>query len=218
MQRIRGEEDIRQGLAALALLDPRLVPVIAASGAVPLRLSEAGFAGLAHIIVSQVVSKASAEAIWRRIGAAVHPPSDTITAQAYLGIDAALAAGLGLTRAKAETLDRVARAVVDGELDLAALASLDAQEAIAVLTGIKGIGLWTAEVYLMFCGGHPDVFPSGDVALQSAVGHAFGHNVRPAGKVLRAMAQEWAPWRSVAARLFWRYYAVRLRADATPAI
>jgi DNA-3-methyladenine glycosylase II len=212
MPMIRGDDDILEGLAALALADPRLAAVIARSGPLPLRLNEPGFAGLAHIIVSQMVSRASANAIWRRIEAVTGP----VTAQGFLGADPDLAAGFGLSRAKAETLNRVAEAVAAGTLDLHGLSRADTAEAMAALTGIRGIGPWTAEVYLMFCGGHPDVFPSGDVALQGAVGHALGFDTRPTAKMLIEMAGLWSPWRSVAARLFWAYYATEMRRDGIP--
>jgi len=80
----------------------------------------------------------------------------------------------------------------------------------------KGIGPWTAEVYLMFCGGHVDVFPAGDVALQAAVAAAFGLAERPQAKALAGLAEIWSPWRSVAARLFWAYYAAKMRRDGLP--
>ena len=125
---------------------------------------------------------------------------------------------LGLSRAKAETLRGVARAVASGELDLAAICSKSkAAVAIRELTSIKGVGRWTAEVYLLFCAGHPDVFPVGDVALQNAVGHALALEVRPVRpRELDSLAEIWAPWRSVAARLFWAYYAQKCAADGLP--
>ena len=89
-------------------------------------------------------------------------------------------------------------------------------QAIRTLTALHGIGPWTAEVYLLFCLGHADIFPAGDLALMAAVGDAFGHDDRPDEKTVRAIAEKWSPWRGVAARLFWRYYAVTRR-DATPA-
>jgi DNA-3-methyladenine glycosylase II len=206
---IRDVNDIETGLTHLVTLDPRLEAVAAASGAVPLRLSEPGFASLASIIVSQMVSKASAAAIWNRI-LAVGP----VTPQNYLAIDPVLSATFGLSRAKSKTLAGLAEAIVEQRIDLDVLLKLPPDEAIAGLTALPGIGPWTAEVYLMFCGGHPDVFPSGDVALQAAVGHAFALEVRPSAKQLRQMATIWSPWRSVAARLFWAYYATHMRRDA----
>jgi 3-methyladenine DNA glycosylase/8-oxoguanine DNA glycosylase len=211
MRTIRSEEDIREGLSALAAIDPRLAPVIAAAGPVPLRLMEPGFAGLAFIIVSQMISKASAAAIWNRICAAGPP-----TAEAYLLHEPVRIATFGLSRAKAATLFNLARTVADGDVDLHCLAQAEPNAAMAQLTALPGIGPWTAEVYLMFCGGHPDVFPAGDVALQAAAADAFGLTERPSARVLSQMAADWQPWRSVAARLLWAYYSASLRKDVAP--
>ena len=211
MRIIRGPSDIQAGLEALVEFDPRLVAIVGAAGPVPLRLNEPGFAGLASIIVSQMVSRASAEAIWRRI-TAVGP----VTAAGYAALDPAVVATFGLSRAKAATLLNLSTAISQNLIDLEAICELERDEAIRTLTTLPGIGPWTAGVYLMFCGGHPDIFPSGDVALQAAVGHALGLEARPQAKDLAAMAEAWRPWRSVAARLFWAYYATKMRRDATP--
>lgn len=88
--------------------------------------------------------------------------------------------------------------------------------AIKTLTAIKGLGPWTAEVYLLFCAGHPDIFPAGDVALQSAAAHMLGLDARPQPRELAGLAQHWSPWRGVAARLLWAYYAQVMRRDTTP--
>lgn len=205
--------DIDAGLLQLVELDPRLEIVVAASGTVPLRLSQPGFASLASIIVSQMVSKASAAAIWNRILA-----QGTVTPAGYLAITPEISATFGLSRTKAKTLAGLAQAIVEDRVDLDALLRLPPDEAIATLTALPGIGPWTAEVYLMFCGGHADVFPSGDVALQAAVAHAFALEVRPSSKQLRQLATIWSPWRSVAARLFWAYYATHMRRDALPTL
>ncbi|TCV70975.1 DNA-3-methyladenine glycosylase II [Neorhizobium sp. R1-B] len=211
MRIIRGPSDIQAGLEALVELDPRLVSIVGAAGPVPLRLNEPGFAGLASIIVSQMVSRASAEAIWGRITAA-----GPVTAAGYAALDPAVVATFGLSRAKAATLLNLSTAISQGLIDLESICELETGEAIRTMTALPGIGPWTAGVYLMFCGGHPDIFPSGDVALQAAVGHALGLEARPQAKDLAAMAEAWRPWRSVAARLFWAYYAAKMRRDATP--
>nr|WP_206051242.1 DNA-3-methyladenine glycosylase [Neorhizobium sp. T7_12] len=208
---IRDHSDIQAGLEALVALDPRLADVVEASGPVPLRLNEPGFSGLASIVVSQMVSRASAEAIWRRIAAA-----GPVTAEGYRALDPAVIATFGLSRAKAATLLHLSTAISEGHFDLASVCALETGEAIRKMTALPGIGPWTAEVYLMFCGGHADIFPTGDVALQAAVGHAFGLETQPSAKNLGVMAETWAPWRSVAARLFWAYYAAKMRRDITP--
>ncbi|CAN7511015.1 DNA-3-methyladenine glycosylase family protein [Neorhizobium tomejilense] len=208
---IRDHSDIQAGLEALVALDPRLADVVEASGPVPLRLNEPGFSGLASIVVSQMVSRASAEAIWRRMAAA-----GPVTAEGYRALDPAVVATFGLSRAKAATLLHLSTAISEGHFDLASVCALETGEAIRKMTALPGIGPWTAEVYLMFCGGHADIFPTGDVALQAAVSHALGLETRPSAKNLGVMAEIWAPWRSVAARLFWAYYAAKMRRDVTP--
>jgi DNA-3-methyladenine glycosylase II len=211
MRVIRCEADIAEGLGALACQDPALAPIIAVAGPVPLRLTEPGFSGLAHIIVSQMVSKASASAIWRRIEAA-----GPVTPDNYLAHAPEVVAGFGLSRAKAATLAGLAQTIVDGNLDLGAFAHIEQTEAQRRLVALKGIGAWTAEVYLMFCLGAPDIFPAGDVALRAAIGHALTMAERPSLAQVNAVSLRWSPWRSVAARLFWAYYATVMRRDAAP--
>ncbi|WP_312930892.1 DNA-3-methyladenine glycosylase family protein [Agrobacterium cavarae] len=212
MKIIQSTADIDEGVSALRLIDPRLEPVIERAGEIPLRLSEAGFAGLAHIIVSQMVSRASADAIWRRMVAG----TEIMTAERFLAVDEAILSGFGLSNAKRTTLLSLASAVTAGELDLIELSHMEPTVAMQRLTALKGIGPWTAEVYLMFCGGHADIFPAGDVALQAAMMHAFALDVRPSRNEIAERARFWSPWQSVAARIFWAYYASITRRDALP--
>jgi DNA-3-methyladenine glycosylase II len=211
MQRIATLDDVSRGLDALVALDQRLEAVRAAAGEVPLRLSAPGFRSLASIIVSQQVSRASADAIFGRLVRLLDP----LTAEAVLSADEAVFREAGLSRPKQRGLLSVARAVADG-LDLDRLCSQDAGAAIAALTAVPGIGPWTAECYLLFAAGHPDVFPARDVALQSAVGHALGIAPRPPEKILIGLAESWSPWRGVASRLFWAYYRETRGRDAAP--
>lgn len=213
MSFIRDDTDVKKGVAALIEIDPRLKAVVEVTGDVPLRLSEPGFASLASIVVSQMVSKASAAAIWNRILA-----EGPVTPQNYLAIAPDTMATFGLSRAKAKTLSGLATALVDGEIDLDEVLQRSPDQAIAALVALPGIGPWTAEVYLMFCAGHADVFPSGDVALQAAVTHALAYDARLSARQLRQLATMWSPWRSVAARLFWAYYATHMRRDALPTL
>lgn len=210
---IQSSADIDEGLAALLAVDPRLKVIAQKAGPLPLRLNQPGFAGLAHIVVSQVVSRASADAIWRRME---HDVGE-VTAHNYLAAKtAAEAPPFGLSRAKAKTLRGLATAVVEGKLNFDALSAMDEASAFSTLTSLSGIGPWTAQVYLMFCAGHADIFPSGDVALQAAVAQSFTMEARPTQKMLDEIALAWSPWRSVAARLFWVYYASMTRREVMP--
>lgn len=211
MQRIASLDDIAAGLDALCLIDPRLEKVRRAAGDVPLRLSEPGFRSLASIMVSQQVSRASADAIFGRLARLVDP----LTPDGILAAGEEIFRDAGLSRPKQRGLIAVAQAVAGG-LDLDRLCLLDAGEAIAAMTAVPGIGPWTAECYLLFAAGHPDVFPAKDVALQSAVGHALGIDPRPPEKVLIRLAESWSPWRGVASRLFWAYYRELKGRDAAP--
>ncbi|MFK0205929.1 DNA-3-methyladenine glycosylase family protein [Agrobacterium sp. NPDC090283] len=213
MKIITGMDDISEGLDHLARLDPALSLIIEKASPLELRIHEPGFAGLAHIVVSQMVSRASANAIWARILAGT---GGVVTAENYLGAPEELRATFGLSRAKATTLEGLARAVAEGQIDLDDVVRREAEAALSELVALRGIGPWTAEVYLMFCGGHPDIFPVGDVALRSAVAHALDLEVRPDGKWLAERATLWSPWRSVAARLFWGYYANIMRRAMVP--
>ena len=213
MKPITSEVDIAAGLDALVELDPRLGEIIARAGPVPLRLQPAGFAGLAEIVVSQMVSKASASAIFGRL---VEKLGGEVSGAGVMALGADGLFGVGLSRAKASTLLAIADAELAGGLDLQGVCRMATADALAHLTAVKGVGPWTAEVYLMFCAGHPDIFPVGDIALVHAVHHAFAHDAKLKGRNLAAFAECWAPWRSVAARLFWAFYSQALRRAADP--
>jgi DNA-3-methyladenine glycosylase II len=202
MRRIETLDDIAEGLDALCLADPRLVAVRRHAGEVPLRRVEPGFASLVSIIVGQQVSRASADAILGRLVALVDP----LTPEGMLAAGEEAYRAAGLSRPKQRTLIAVCEAVLRDGLDLHHLCGVDANEAIALMTAVPGIGPWTAEVYLLSSAGHPDVFPARDVALQTAVGHALQIAPRPGEKALIAIAESWSPWRGVASRLFWAYY------------
>ena len=213
MRPLRTEADLATAAADLIGIDPAFAPVIARAGTIPLRFRPPGYEELAHIIVSQMVSRASADAIWRRLEIL----AGTVSAQNVLAHSVEELRSVGLSGAKESTLRGLAAACADG-LDLEAAASLPATEAVATLTSVKGIGPWSAEVFLLFCAGHPDIFPSGDVALQSAAASAFGLPQRPSDKTLRAMATRWQPCRSIAARILWAYYGVQHKRDAIPVV
>ena len=210
--RITCESDIIRGLEALASIDPRLAQIMPLAGPVPLRLKAPGFPALAEIILSQVVSKASADALWRKLEA----EAGTIIPEAILALSEDSMRNAGLSRGKAGTLQRLAQAILDGHLDLEGLCRVDARLAIGALTNVKGIGPWTAEVYLLFCAGHPDIFPAGDIALQNAAAHILKLEERPDARSLAEIAERWSPWRGVAARLLWAYYATHMGREVLP--
>lgn len=204
MQPICCQEDIDTALAALLARDPALRPLADRVGRVPLRLREPGFEGLARIVNSQQLSVASATAIWRRVGTLADPfRPDMLQALS----DAELL-GAGLSRPKLRTIRALSQACLEG-LDVEALARLPAIRARAALTAIHGIGPWTADIFLMFCAGHPDIFPVGDVALQNIARAVLNLRQRPNEKHLARLARRWLPHRSVAARLLWAYYGTQ---------
>ena len=199
---IRTTDDIAEGVAALCAVDARMTRLHGLCGQPPLRRQQGGLEGLAWIIVSQQVSVASAKAIWARTRQVFDPftPERLRTAP-----DEDFRTG-GLSAPKIRTLRAVAEALAAG-LDLDGLGDLSADEAHAKLTAVKGIGPWTADIYLMFCLGHADAFAAGDLALQEAARLAFELESRPPAAALAGLAEAWRPWRGVAARLLWAYYA-----------
>lgn len=211
MRRIDTADDIKEALDALTRADPRLAAVRERAGTVPLRRVQPGFRSLCSIVIGQQVSTASAAAIFSRFTALLDP----LTPAAVLAAPPAVFREAGFSAAKTRTVLAIAEACAGG-LDLEALTQSPAEAAIARLTALPGVGPWTAELYLLFAAGHPDIFPGRDVALQSAVGEAFCLAQRPGEKALRLIAEPWAPWRGVAARLFWAYYrALRGREGVT---
>jgi DNA-3-methyladenine glycosylase II len=193
---------LEEATARLKALDPEVVGrLIAVGGPPPLRWREPGFAGLAAIIVSQQVSVASANAIYGRLAAELAP----LGAANLIAADDATLKRCGLSQAKMRALRALAEAM-EGGLDLTGLAALEAEAAHQALVAVKGIGPWTADLYLLFSLGHPDAFPAGDLALQEAAKMALGLAKRPDAPRLEAIAERWRPLRGVAARMLWAYY------------
>jgi len=209
---IHTEADLDAAIAALTALDPRMQAVLATGGRPRLRKRDGGFAGLVAIVVSQQLSTASAAAIWGRLAAAYDP----FHAEAIRKARSDRLARLGLSAPKIRTLKAISKAVAGGALDLAALEALDADAAHAALTAIHGIGPWTADIYLLFCLGHADAWPAGDLALQEAMRLAFRLKARPAAKEAHGLAERWRPWRGAAAYLLWSYYAAAKGRSGVP--
>ncbi len=203
--RIDSVETIAAHLDVLVGIDPRLAAIRAVTGDVYPRIDAAGFVGISRIVCGQLLSVASAAAIWARY-IKVEGALDPID---FLNLDEAAIRAVGFSGGKYRTVRAIAEAMASGTLDFDHLETLPADAAVGYLTAHKGIGPWTAQVYLMFCAGHPDIFPAGDLALRKAVQDGLGLDRLPEISELANLARNWAPHRSAAALLFWRYYAVR---------
>lgn len=211
--RITSEADLETALAALKAMDPRLAPAFDAAGPLPLRLLEPGLAGLLKIVNAQQLSTHSANALWRRVETGLAP----LDAPSILARSEAELRAVGLSRQKARTFRAIAVAVADG-LELESLAEADPDAAREALEAIVGVGRWTADLYLMFCAGHPDILPVGDLAVRRGASEVLARATPFLPAELDAEGARWAPHRSTATRLFYVAYArARNLARATPA-
>lgn len=190
---------VAEGAAFLARAEPRFAHALDLTGPLPLRRRKDGFAALLDAIVSQQVSVAAADAIWGRLKAARLTGPRKVMWATEDDLRAC-----GLSRQKI----RYAKALAGAGIDYGRLRDAPTEEVIATLVEVPGIGAWTAEIYAMFSLGRADVFAPGDLALQEAVRILFDLPERPSEKALRAMAEDWSPWRGVAARALWAYYRV----------
>ncbi|HKA80696.1 MAG TPA: DNA-3-methyladenine glycosylase 2 family protein [Xanthobacteraceae bacterium] len=209
---IHTEADLDHAIARLIDADPRFGAVLSRAGRPPLRRRADGFAGLASIVVSQQLSRASATAIWGRLTAAFDP----LDHAAMLRARPAKLGRIGLSVAKIRTLKAIAKAIDHGALDLPSLVEMPADEAHATLTAVHGIGPWTADIYLLFCLGHADTWPAGDLALQEAARHLLALKARPTPKEMGPLAESWRPWRGAAACMLWSYYRITKQRDGAP--
>jgi DNA-3-methyladenine glycosylase II len=194
--------DLEDAIRALVEQDPRLKPILEITGMPAIRQREPGFAGLAAIVCGQQLSTASAAAIWARVSAAFDPFHHDEIRKAR----ADRLGRLGLSAAKIKTLKHIARELAEERLNLDVLANEDADAAHNTLTALPGIGPWTADVYLLFCLGHGDAWPAGDLAVQEAVKIGLGLKTRPTPKQMAPLAEPWRPLRGAAAHLWWSYY------------
>lgn len=207
--RLGTQSDLDDAINALVKQDSRLKPILARTGLPALRRREPDFEGLAAIVCGQQLSTASAGAIWGRLSAAFAPFHHDAIRKAR----ADHLARLGLSAAKIATLKLLAREISASRLNLDVLAEEDADAAHATLVRHRGIGPWTADVYLLFCLGHGDAWPAGDVALQEAIRAGFGLTTRPTPKQMMPLAEPWRPLRGAAAHLWWAYYRVIKRRE-----
>ncbi|MDB5737338.1 MAG: glycosylase [Sphingomonas bacterium] len=197
-------EQIERAMAALAVLEPAFARAIERVGIPAPRISQRGYATLLRTIVGQQVSVAAAQAVYGRVAAAVGEEPVAMLAAS----DEALRA-CGLSRQKAGYARSLAGLVHSGELDLVNLPE-DDEDAVAELVRIKGIGRWSAEIYLLFAEGRPDIWPAGDLAVQIEVGRLMGLEDRPDEKATRALAEAWRPHRGAAAIFAWHHYGTKV--------
>jgi DNA-3-methyladenine glycosylase II len=196
------EETFGQGLHFLADRDPDLAQILTKFGPPPMWAREPGFPTLIHIILEQQVSLASARAAYDRLLEAASP----LTPVRLLELDDATLKIIGFSRQKTVYGRSLAKALVDGHLDLVKLAMMPDSNARAELIKVKGIGPWTADIYLLMALRRPDIMPSGDLALATAAQKVKGLASRPTPDELNTLSQNWKPWRAVAARLLWHDY------------
>ena len=195
-------EMLRAHLDALGKIEPAFASAIAVVGYPEPRIRARGYATLLRTIVGQQISFKAADSVWTKLAAAVDPVDDPLVMVATS--DETLRAA-GVSRQKIGYCRSLAALVAGGTLDLMNLPD-DDEEAIAALTMIKGIGRWSAEIYLLFAEGRPDIWPAGDLAVQEDVGRLLGHDVRPGEKLVRDLAEGWRPYRGAAAIFAWHHY------------
>jgi DNA-3-methyladenine glycosylase II len=203
---------LARGVRALSKVDPDLAGVVRAHGAPPMWEREPGFPALVLTILEQKISLDSARAVFDRLLAL----APALTPRALLALDDSALRLAGFSRQKALYCKLAARSIVEGHLDLDALERADDDAARASLVALKGVGPWTADIYLLRCLRRPDVWPSGDLALALAAREVKRLASRPTPAELDALAEPWRPWRSVAARILWSHYLNRSGRDAPP--
>ena len=196
-------EELNASLDALAEREPAFAASLARAGYPEPRISERGYVSLLRTIMGQQVSIHAARAIWAKLEAVLGDAADP--ARMAQVSDEALR-GAGLSRQKSSYARSLADEVVSGRLDLDALPA-DDEAAITELVRVKGIGRWSAEIYLLFAEGRPDVWPAGDLAVQIEIGRILGLEERPSERRLRELAEPWRPHRGAAAIFAWHHYA-----------
>jgi DNA-3-methyladenine glycosylase II len=194
-------QNLDVGIAALGP-EPVFAAILEHAGRPRFRRRQNGFATLLHIILEQQVSIDAAAAMHRRLSGLCRP----LLPAAFLSLDDATLRRCGFSRQKIGYARDLAAKTADGRFDFGALAAADDEAAQAALLALKGIGRWSAEIYLLFALGRPDIWPAADLGLQIATGECLGLAARPTEAELRRLGEAWRPWRSVAACLFWQSY------------
>jgi len=201
-QKVLNEEGFSQGVRLLTDRDEHLAEVVQTYGEPPLWVREPGFPTLVYIILEQQVSLASARAAFGRLQAAAKP----LTPKRFLKLNDAELLGIGFSRQKTLYTRLLAESLARRHFDLRYLHELHDDAARKMLVAFKGIGRWTADIYLLSALRRPDIWPTGDLALATAVQEVKRLRKRPSPEKLEALSVPWKPWRAVAARLFWHAY------------
>jgi DNA-3-methyladenine glycosylase II len=191
-----------KGVRELAERDADLARIASTYGPPPLWEREPGFHTLIHIILEQQVSLASAQAAYNRLEGAIQP----LAPKNFLRLTDEELKRIGFSRQKTSYGRELANAILDGRLDLSGLGELENEDVKNQLMNVKGIGSWTADIYLLMVLGRPDIWPKGDLALITALQRVKGWLRRPTPDEVKTMSDEWQPWRAVAARLLWHFY------------
>jgi DNA-3-methyladenine glycosylase II len=212
---IYAPEQLAEGIEALRS-EPVFGAILERAGMPRFRRRRNGFPTLLHMILEQQVSIDAAAAMHRRLVELSRP----LEPAPFLALDDATLRSCGFSRQKMDYARRLAAAVASGEFDFAGLAAADDHAAAAALIALKGIGRWTADVYLLFALGRSDIWPAGDLGLQFGIAECLGLAERPSEQAVRELGEAWRPWRSVAACLFWQSYlhARRRAAPLLPAV
>ena len=196
------EEALARGLSYLSARDRDLARILEELGPPPMWEREEGFPTLLRIILEQKISLASAQAVYDRLVAICRP----LTPERFLELDDATLKTVGFSRQKMVYVRDLARSIIEGRLDLLQLHEMEDEEARGELLKVKGIGPWTADIYLLMALRRMDVWPRGDLALAVAAQRIKGLRSFPRAEELDALGAAWQPWRAVAARLLWHYY------------
>lgn len=202
---------LRESLDALAAIEPAFAAAIARVGYPEPRIRARGYATLLRTILGQQVSVKAADAVWRKLEG-LGDPADPRVVAAHSDEDLR---ACGFSRQKAGYARSLAEEVMSGRLDFDRLPA-DDEEAIAQLVRVKGIGRWSAEIYLLFAEGRGDVWPAGDLAVQIELGRILGHEARPSEKLTRELAEAWRPHRGALAIMTWHHYGAGMESDASP--
>lgn len=195
-------DQLKNALDALAARDSDIARCLSAVGYPEPRIRDRGYTTMLRTIVGQQVSVAAAASVWRKLEAEL---GEGCAPDALISASEDALRACGLSRQKQGYARSLADLVLSGEVVLEALPE-DDEEAIALLTRIKGIGRWSAEIYLLFAEGRTDIWPAGDLAVQIEVGRLLGHDARPSEKMVRALAESWRPHRGALAIFTWHHY------------